>query len=513
MKKIILIVLIAITLTSVGQSVYIEKKDITPDGISSFGGVSYYNNQLYLLLSATVRLDGKVVEASEAKSISQKYKVWTIFRYDPELRELAKMDQIWETKNASANGFAIINDSTVVYSDVKSQLVSNDSYISSLLKKVNDVKFHYTDPFWDANRKRLYYASDFQGGRGGMDIWYIETEGIYAGIPVNAGEVNSSSNELSPAFRSDSMMFYVSNAKNQQYDIYMLGSEGFIVPESTRGVNEFFIAPKDKKNFFYVTSSGNKQSLVEGVLHIRKIENIEVIAPVVVEEVKKEVEPEPEIVTPAEINIEDTDFRIDNYFGVAKYNLTPIMQDSLNKIADMLQKDPSLSIVICGHSSPDGPEDLNMKLSALRANEAYKWLQGKGVAVNRIFRVYGGEYLYNNMLFSRMFSIFPVSESEMPSQMVAVPASVLGNAATIYKLFGTDSDESEYWRFVLRDKLPVDDKNMLLLPVSEIHFVKVGETLFSLAKQYGITVEKMKQVNGLKTDNVPVGKILYIPEN
>ena len=140
-------------------------------------------------------------------------------------------------------------------------------------------------------------------------------------------------------------------------------------------------------------------------------------------------------------------------------------------------------------------------------------MQGKGVAVNRIFRVYGGEYLYNNMLFSRMFSIFPVSESEMPSQMVAVPASVLGNANTMYNLFGTDGDESEYWRFVLRDKLPFDDKNILLLPVSEIHYVKVGETLFSLAKQYGITVEKMKQVNGLKTDNVPVGKILYIPEN
>jgi outer membrane protein OmpA-like peptidoglycan-associated protein len=86
------------------------------------------------------------------------------------------------------------------------------------------------------------------------------------------------------------------------------------------------------------------------------------------------------------VSVEDTDFRIDNYFGVAKYTLTPMMQDSLNKIADMLQKDPSLSIVICGHSSPDGPEDLNMKLSSLRANEAYKWLQGKGVATSRIFR-------------------------------------------------------------------------------------------------------------------------------
>jgi hypothetical protein len=45
-----------------------------------------------------------------------------------------------------------------------------------------------------------------------------------------------------------------------------------------------------------VTSSGNKQSLVEGVLHIRKIENIEVIAPVVVEEVRRSGA-EPEIVT------------------------------------------------------------------------------------------------------------------------------------------------------------------------------------------------------------------------
>lgn len=42
------------------------------------------------------------------------------------------------------------------------------------------------------------------------------------------------------------------------------------------------------------------------------------------------------------------------------------------------------------------------------------------------------------------------------------------------------------------------------------HTVKKGETLSSIAKKYGCTVNQLKQWNNLKSNNVVVGKKLKI---
>ncbi|GEM_PF-3993620 len=43
------------------------------------------------------------------------------------------------------------------------------------------------------------------------------------------------------------------------------------------------------------------------------------------------------------------------------------------------------------------------------------------------------------------------------------------------------------------------------------HVVKAGETLFSIARQYGTTVQEIKRLNGLETDVIYVGQVLVIP--
>ncbi|MBV7270376.1 LysM peptidoglycan-binding domain-containing protein [Winogradskyella luteola] len=47
---------------------------------------------------------------------------------------------------------------------------------------------------------------------------------------------------------------------------------------------------------------------------------------------------------------------------------------------------------------------------------------------------------------------------------------------------------------------------------SEFHIVEPGETLYSLAKQYGLTVDKLKQQNGLISNTIKVGQKLNILE-
>lgn len=38
--------------------------------------------------------------------------------------------------------------------------------------------------------------------------------------------------------------------------------------------------------------------------------------------------------------------------------------------------------------------------------------------------------------------------------------------------------------------------------MSAIHIVVSGDTLFSLSKQYGLTVSELKSINGLKSDTL-----------
>ncbi len=47
---------------------------------------------------------------------------------------------------------------------------------------------------------------------------------------------------------------------------------------------------------------------------------------------------------------------------------------------------------------------------------------------------------------------------------------------------------------------------------SEFHIVERGETLYSLAKEYGLTVDKLKQRNGLISNTIKVGQKLNVLE-
>ena len=49
------------------------------------------------------------------------------------------------------------------------------------------------------------------------------------------------------------------------------------------------------------------------------------------------------------------------------------------------------------------------------------------------------------------------------------------------------------------------------LNVPRLHAVQQGDTLFSLARRYGVTVEAIQQANNLTGDNIYVGQQLIIP--
>ena len=73
-----------------------------------------------------------------------------------------------------------------------------------------DQKHSFGHPFYDSKNRKLYFASDRKGGKGGKDIYYSEIkDGIWS-LPKNVEEVNTPSNEMFP-FIADGIMFFSSD--------------------------------------------------------------------------------------------------------------------------------------------------------------------------------------------------------------------------------------------------------------------------------------------------------------
>lgn len=65
-----------------------------------------------------------------------------------------------------------------------------------------------TDPFWDPTSQRLYFAADFSGGFGNLDLYYSEYKSNEWKAPVNLGKgINSFGIERSPFISQDTLYF------------------------------------------------------------------------------------------------------------------------------------------------------------------------------------------------------------------------------------------------------------------------------------------------------------------
>ncbi len=71
-------------------------------------------------------------------------------------------------------------------------------------------------------------------------------------------------------------------------------------------------------------------------------------------------------------------------FAFNKYSIEPKFFSELDNIAEVLKNNPSLKIVIQGHTDNIGSKAYNQKLSVKRAEAAKQYLIKKGIALNRL---------------------------------------------------------------------------------------------------------------------------------
>jgi len=74
----------------------------------------------------------------------------------------------------------------------------------------------------------------------------------------------------------------------------------------------------------------------------------------------------------------------DVLFDFDKSNLRPQYAPELDKIADLLVKDTTTSILVWGYTDTAGPKAYNQRLSERRAETVARYLEGKGVSRSRM---------------------------------------------------------------------------------------------------------------------------------
>jgi outer membrane protein OmpA-like peptidoglycan-associated protein len=71
-------------------------------------------------------------------------------------------------------------------------------------------------------------------------------------------------------------------------------------------------------------------------------------------------------------------------FDFDRYKLKPEFKPTLNKVADVLYRDPNLRIQVIGHTDNKGSEEYNQQLSERRARATADYLSSQGVDASQI---------------------------------------------------------------------------------------------------------------------------------
>ncbi|HUC80985.1 MAG TPA: OmpA family protein, partial [Flavisolibacter sp.] len=83
---------------------------------------------------------------------------------------------------------------------------------------------------------------------------------------------------------------------------------------------------------------------------------------------------------------------LDNvYFAFSKAIVLEESYDALNKLAQMLKDNPTVSVEISGHTDSKGDDKFNQKLSEARAKSVVEYLVSQGIDKNRLVAVGYGE--------------------------------------------------------------------------------------------------------------------------
>lgn len=211
--------------------------------------------------------------------------------------------------------------------------------------------------------KLAYFASDRKGGYGDLDLYYFELDEKYRPQPITymKGKVFDAENR------------YPLSAKFELIDL----KTGQIVVESTSDnvKGEFLIAIPTNRNYALNVSR-------EGYLFYS--ENFSL------EGEHSHIDPYLKNIPLQPLRIGEKVILKNIFFETDKYDLKPESRIELDKLIQLLEKNPQISIEIGGHTDNEGGAEYNQVLSDNRAKAVYDYLVEHNIDPSRLtYKGYG----------------------------------------------------------------------------------------------------------------------------
>jgi len=266
-------------------------------------------------------------------------------------------------------------------------------------------------PFIHPDGKTLYFSSDGHPGYGGRDLYMSRLENGEWQTPINlGGQINSSSDEISIFINALGNTAYISKQNTSDnrhdFDIYSFELPDKLKPSKVTYIKGIISNAKTNQPI----KASVKLNDIEKSKQVMSIssdeKNGDFLMTVVADKeygfnvIKEgyaiysqnysfsasENSLEPQKVEIKLMPLETgTKFELRNvFFETNKFDLIPTSANELNYIVDILKANPTLKILIAGHTDNVGQATNNQALSENRAKSVLNYLVEKGIAADRL---------------------------------------------------------------------------------------------------------------------------------
>lgn len=208
---------------------------------------------------------------------------------------------------------------------------------------------------WSADNKRAYFSSERDRGYGEKDLYVLEREEARAALVMLKGTVRSCDGHKPVG----ATIAVTDHSGGQQIGVYNSNSSSGKYTVILPAGKNYGIAVESPGYLFY--SKNIDIPLLKDYVEINDsvcLEKIKIGTHIVLRNV---------------------------FFDVDKATLRPESESELERLAEILQKNPTIKIQIDGHTDSDGNDDHNLKLSDARAHAVVEYLVSKkGISQERL---------------------------------------------------------------------------------------------------------------------------------
>jgi outer membrane protein OmpA-like peptidoglycan-associated protein len=268
-------------------------------------------------------------------------------------------------------------------------------------------------PFIHANGYSLFFASNGKVGMGNLDLYLTNLKNMQADSAINLGyPINTSDDELSLFITADGKSAYYSVNKSDKVNLYKFSIpevlskkfnktyfiKGFVLDQKTSkpvqaSIELVNVKTKEKLSRFLSDAiTGDYLATLPGEgQYVLYVESDGYLFKSLNFDFSKAYESKTLNIPMVKIEKETVEVLQNIFFDSGSAILREESYLELDKLTELLAKNPKLNVEISGHTDDVGNSQTNQDLSLKRAQSVVKYLETKGLATQRFITKGFGE--------------------------------------------------------------------------------------------------------------------------